>query len=419
MFSIKHKIILIIDILLVCIGALCMFYKTHNKYITVAYCILTCLSSITINIYELYNPVQQYDIVYLWVNGRDSVFQNNISKYIQDYDKWAFHKSRYYEHDELLYSLRSIDKYIDHQEIHNIIIVIQDECQPPDWMNLNHSKIRIVYHSQFIPQRYLPTFTSTTIELFICHIPNLLEKYILMNDDVFFMDELYISNYYMNDKVRFDMEIPKEFTTPIYYNIHTNSTELYFTNESYQSHSINHKNTTIPKELHIVSQPFNFQNSMNWNIQILKLLFPIHTIYPYKSNYLYRRQHTPSMCLKSVDNQFIQFISQMSYKDTTLIEWMCGQKFRSNDVLHYNLFIRPYYYYFNGKGIFNTSNAQLVSMTNTQTSHMYMNFIPLLKCQYMCINDDMDYMNHQTHKTVSVFHKIMHKQFPNKSIYEK
>lgn len=45
--------------------------------------------------------------------------------------------------------------------------------------------IKYVFHDQFIPKKYLPTFSSTVIETFLHYIPGLSENFIYMNDDVY------------------------------------------------------------------------------------------------------------------------------------------------------------------------------------------------------------------------------------------
>ena len=44
--------------------------------------------------------------------------------------------------------------------------------------------VEIVYHNQFIPGQFLPTFNSTTIEMFLWNIKGLSEHFIYANDDM-------------------------------------------------------------------------------------------------------------------------------------------------------------------------------------------------------------------------------------------
>lgn len=132
------------------------------------------------------------DIVYTYVNANCENWKskrklakemyydpdvNNIDSNIED---------RFLDNDELLLSLRSVDKFLPW--INNIYIVTDEHI--PEWLNINHEKIRIVDHKEIIPNEYLPTFNSHVIELFLHKIPNLSSTFIYLNDDVIFTNEI-------------------------------------------------------------------------------------------------------------------------------------------------------------------------------------------------------------------------------------
>ena len=57
----------------------------------------------------------------------------------------------------------------------------------PKILNLNAPKLHVVRHDEFIPQEYLPTFSSHTIEMNIHRIPGLAEHFVYFNDDMFML----------------------------------------------------------------------------------------------------------------------------------------------------------------------------------------------------------------------------------------
>jgi hypothetical protein len=59
--------------------------------------------------------------------------------------------------------------------------------QKPDWLDESHPKLRLVDHRDYIPEEYLPTFHSDTIELNLHRIPDLSETFVLFNDDTFLL----------------------------------------------------------------------------------------------------------------------------------------------------------------------------------------------------------------------------------------
>ncbi len=149
------------------------------------------------------------DIVYLWVDGSDKKWQNERDKWYKIVNKtkpvydWAIGKERFRDNGELLYSLRSVAEcanWVNH------IYIITGFNQIPKWLNTKNPRITVIPHEQIIPHSALPTFHSTAIEMCIPNIPNLSEKFILMNDDTFFNKPLspsFFFNRYGHTQVRF------------------------------------------------------------------------------------------------------------------------------------------------------------------------------------------------------------------------
>jgi hypothetical protein len=59
--------------------------------------------------------------------------------------------------------------------------------QKPDWLDENHQKLRLLDHRDYIPGEWLPTFHSNTIELNLHRVPDLSERFVLFNDDMFLL----------------------------------------------------------------------------------------------------------------------------------------------------------------------------------------------------------------------------------------
>jgi hypothetical protein len=89
---------------------------------------------------------------------------------------------RFYDNDELKYSLRSVERFAPWV---NKIYIVTDN-QVPEWLNVNHPKIRIVDHTEIMPPEALPTFNSIALEARLHHIKGLSEHFLYANDDMFF-----------------------------------------------------------------------------------------------------------------------------------------------------------------------------------------------------------------------------------------
>lgn len=129
-------------------------------------------------------PQFPIDVVYTWVDGSDPLHAMKRSAYIsgqKNVHDNGLAPARFRDNDELRYSLRSLELFAPW--IRSIILVTDN--QAPRWLETKHPKIRIVDHSEFIPERFLPTYNSHVIEAYLHRIPNLAEHYIYLNDDVF------------------------------------------------------------------------------------------------------------------------------------------------------------------------------------------------------------------------------------------
>lgn len=123
------------------------------------------------------------DLVYMWVDGSDPKWAAKKAKAMIAAGK-PIHKSalggRFDDNDELLFSLRSVEKFMPWV---NHIYIITDN-QTPKWLNTKNSKISVVSQNDIIPKKYPHFFNSGAIEMFITKIPGLSEKFIYANDDM-------------------------------------------------------------------------------------------------------------------------------------------------------------------------------------------------------------------------------------------
>ena len=126
---------------------------------------------------------QKIDIVLPYVDNTDRVWQKNFYDFCikhQLQNKIAdLHTARYEDIGLINYQLRLIEKYMPW--VNTIYLLLSNKEQAPQ--NLP-SKVKVILHEEFIPFRFLPTFNSTTIEMFLWNLPKLSEYFIYMNDDM-------------------------------------------------------------------------------------------------------------------------------------------------------------------------------------------------------------------------------------------
>ena len=88
---------------------------------------------------------------------------------------------RYRDWGTLRYLFRGIQKHLPF--VNQVFLLVSGESQVPEW--IDRENVHVVLHKDIIPERFLPTFNSTTIEMFMHRIPGLGEEFLYFNDDMF------------------------------------------------------------------------------------------------------------------------------------------------------------------------------------------------------------------------------------------
>ena len=233
------------------------------------------------------------DYVIAYVDSNDSVWKQTYLDYCISHNKRIkiveMNTIRFVDNLCLLpYQLKLIRKNMPW--INNIFLLLSNIEQKPKDLP---SDIKVILHKEFIPYKYLPTFNSTTIEMFLWNIPNLSEKFIYANDDMLPIRELKETDFFNGDKVVIDfldLNINQENTEYRYqclnsYNNVLNKLGIKYDNENFIApvHSFtpmikSHCKETydlIEKEItHNISA---FRNYFNHN----QYIFPIYEHYKY------------------------------------------------------------------------------------------------------------------------------------------
>jgi hypothetical protein len=125
------------------------------------------------------------DVVYTWVDGSQAEFQEQLQHYrkLEGCDnEECIGENRFYDNDELKFSLRSLERYAPW--VRNVYIVTKD--QVPRWLVTSHPRLTLVSHKSLFPRAdWLPTFNSHAIEWQLPRIPGLARRFIYFNDDMF------------------------------------------------------------------------------------------------------------------------------------------------------------------------------------------------------------------------------------------
>lgn len=140
----------------------------------------------------------EIDFVITWVDGNDPEWQKEKNFYLTGgsrSDEAGMIDSRFREWDLMRFWFRGIEKFTPW--VRKIYFVTWGHT--PKWLNLEHPKLHIVNHKDFIPDKYLPTFNSHTIEFNIYRIEGLSEQFVYLNDDMFITNYMSPGDFFVND----------------------------------------------------------------------------------------------------------------------------------------------------------------------------------------------------------------------------
>ena len=155
------------------------------------------LKTIHGNIHEYLSPCRGYlksaflrtcssidypiDFVVSWVDGNDITWKQERAKYLDDDKDDNNGIFRYRDWDIFQYWFRTVEKYAPW--VNHIYLLTSDQI--PKWLNIDSPKLTVVDHKDYIPAKYLPTFSSIPIELNMWRIQELSEHFVYFNDDMF------------------------------------------------------------------------------------------------------------------------------------------------------------------------------------------------------------------------------------------
>lgn len=150
------------------------------------------------------------DFVVTWLDSADPLWQAEYNKY-KGQTTGRTEAARFRNWNLFRYWFRAVEAYAPW--VNKVFLVTNGKF--PDWINENHSKLVLVKHSDYIPERFLPTFNSRTIELFLHRIPSLSEHFVYFNDDTFINSPI-TPEYYFRKGLPCDCNMETIFNVPTY-----------------------------------------------------------------------------------------------------------------------------------------------------------------------------------------------------------
>ena len=125
--------------------------------------------------------MEPIDFVVTWVDGNDPEWLREKQKYQGPAAGSGNSANRFRDWDTFQYWFRGVEQFAPW--VNRVFLVTCGHY--PKWLNTANPKLRLIRHTDYIPAECLPTFNSNVIELYLHKIPELSERFVLFNDDVF------------------------------------------------------------------------------------------------------------------------------------------------------------------------------------------------------------------------------------------
>ena len=333
--------------------------------------------------------MEKIDFVIPWVDGGDLEWRKEKNKYSPS-PVADVNEIRYRDIELLKYWFRSVEKYAPW--VNKVHFITWGHL--PEWLNIECEKLNIVNHKDYIPEKYLPTFSSHPIGLNVHRIDGLAERFVYFNDDT-------LLNAPVKEEFFFKKGLPRDYAYLINY-LYEGSDDLY-------SHVCT--NCIVDTNLHFsyiksffknpfkyVNYRYGFKNNLK---NILKLENKVH--FTGLDNH-----HLPAAYLKQT------FIDGWN-ASSELLDRVSTNKFRgpydvNQSVFRYRQLATGKFY-----PISKESMGKIFSVQNDTSKIISTIFDP--SCKMVCINDSV--YNTDFERTKAEILNAYERKLPDKSSFEK
>ncbi len=326
----------------------------------------------------------EVDIVVPWVDGSDPEWRKIHNLYSADKNS-DDNPSRYRTWDTFRFWFRAIEK--NAAWIRKIHFLTWGHL--PEWLDISNPKLNIVNHKDFIPEEYLPTFSSHVIEMNLHRIPDLAEHFIYFNDDVYLMGETEKSDFFKNG-------IPCD--AAILGVIKNNDLENFMPYIMLNMMAI--VNMRFPK-----NEVFKAHFSKWFSPKYGKLLINNMYLAPFGCFTGFRNFHSATSFCK-------QTFSDVWNDIPEILKAVCRNKFRSKEDV--NQYIFRYWQLLSGNFTPAKPNSDYITIGKTDAAKLEK---IINNKRIVCINDDPGDFDVKSEE--AKINDLLMKKFPDKSTFEK
>lgn len=297
----------------------------------------------------------------------------------------ANNSARFRDYDTFKYWFRGIEA--NAPWVNRIFLVTYGHL--PKWLNRDHPKLTVVRHSDFIPDTYLPTFSSDTIALNLHRISGLAENFVYFNDDMFLINPTKPTHFFKNGIPRDMLTLIPATTSEQFNHFTINNMELI--------HNEFSKRDIIKKNFF---KMINFKTGLKYlGTTLLQLPYPnISDIMHF---------HLTTAMNKSI-------YEKLWAKHHDIFDSTCRHKFREiTDVTDW--YIRLY-----SLVIGNFVPTRMHKLGTVTSIKNVKSFDKIINSNYkiVCLNDDTSLTTKDFEIVIKDIQNVFEKKFPDKSNFE-
>lgn len=248
------------------------------------------------------NATSDIDFVITWVDGNDPDW---LAQKLECLGTSADDRSadtrnvRYRPWDTFRYLFRGIDTYAPW--VRKVHLVTWGHL--PTWLNAGNPKLNVVKHADYIPEKYLPTFSSRTIEFNFHRIPGLAEKFVNFNDDMMLIKPVKPTDFFY-DGLPCDSAVLSPYKVVADDWFYAPVTNIAVINKYFTPHKS------------MAESPLKW-----FNLKYGKDLLHTLTMLPYPEFYGFGNYHLPDSFLRST-------FEELWEREPELLDSVCSHKFR-------------------------------------------------------------------------------------------
>lgn len=143
----------------------------------------------------------EIDFVITWVDGSDPAWKKEKEAYAEQETSGKIasmdgRDARYRDHGLLRYWFRGVEKFAPW--VRKIHFVTWGHLPP--WLDVEHPKLHVVRHEDYIPEKFLPIFNSNALEMNLHKIAGLSEHFVYFNDDMFLIGPVRETDFFQDGR---------------------------------------------------------------------------------------------------------------------------------------------------------------------------------------------------------------------------